>query len=51
VSEADGIERPWEREFEAELSLQRRAESMLMLRGAAILFLVTALVLIRAILI
>ncbi len=35
-------------EFREELSLQKRAESLLMLRGAAILAIVTVLVVIRS---
>jgi len=50
VREADDTGRPWERTFEAELDLQRRAESRLMLRGATILVVVMALVVIRSVL-
>lgn len=50
MSGGHDIDRPWELDFETELKAQRRAEWMLMLRGAVILLTVTALVLLRAML-
>jgi hypothetical protein len=49
VSAPGALEQPWDAEFEAEVERQRRAETMLMLRGIAILLLTTALVVLRSI--
>jgi len=50
VIDSGESDRARERDFEAELTLQRRAELMLMLRGGAILLAVTALVVVRSLL-
>jgi hypothetical protein len=42
--------RPWQPGFEQEVGLQRRAETMLMVRGAVILVVVTLLVVARSLL-
>jgi hypothetical protein len=50
VTDPGEIDRARESEFEAELTLQRGAELMLMFRGIAILVAVTALVVLRSLL-
>jgi hypothetical protein len=49
VSAPGAPEQPWDAEFEVEVKRQRRAETMLMLRGVAILLVTTALVVLRSI--
>jgi len=49
VTDPTALECPWDDDFELELDRQKRAETMLMVRGVVILLVVTALVVLRSI--
>ena len=49
MTDPAALECPWDDDFELELERQKRAETMLMIRGVVILLVVTALVVLRSI--
>ena len=49
MTDPTALECPWDDEFELELDRQRRAETMLLIRGILIVLVVTALVVLRSV--